>query len=87
LYIKENLVKDIAISLFGPDYYYIESLNKNGNYNINEESIFTNHDYQNENETKTRIMNIIEYLRGTKSLYQNLVFVFEGADGEKMYYI
>ena len=37
-----------------------------------------------ENEFKERIRNILDYIRGGKSLFQNLIFVFEGAGGERI---
>ena len=33
---------------------------------------------------KERIKNILDYIRGGKSIYQNLVFVFEGEGGERI---
>ena len=47
--------------------------------NINEETVFNNMD-----ELKERIMNIIDYIRSTKALFQNLIFVFEGTEGERV---
>ena len=46
---------------------------------LNEDSVF-----QDNNEFKERIMNIIDYIRGNKSLYQNLIFVIEDSKGEKL---
>ena len=48
---------------------------------INEDNIFGDND---SNEFKDRIKNILDYIRGGKSLFQNLIFVFEGAGGERI---
>lgn len=36
------------------------------------------------NPFKERLMNIVDYIRGNKSMFQNMMFVVEGGDGEKM---
>ena len=48
---------------------------------INENNIFE--DENEENEVKIKIRNLIEYIREGKSLYQNLIFVFEGINDEE----
>ena len=48
---------------------------------INEDNIF---DDNNSNEFKERIKNILDYIRRGKSMYQNLVFVFEGEGEERI---
>ena len=48
---------------------------------INEENVFNEND---NNEFKERIKNCLDYIRGGKSLYPNLIFVFEGAKGERI---
>lgn len=74
IYIKQDMNKDLAVSLFGTnDYSQIE-------FEINEENVFANPD-----DNKSKIISVIEYLRGTKSFFQNLIFVFEGTPGDRLY--
>jgi hypothetical protein len=47
---------------------------------LNEEAFF-----KNINEVTTKIALLAEYLRSIKSIYQNLIFVFEGTEAERMY--
>jgi len=72
LYITKKLNKNILQKLLG-----INEINLY-NINYNEENVF-----ETKNELKERIMNIINYLREGKSNFQNLMFAFEGTDGEK----
>ena len=75
IYVKKNLCSNIFQSLFG-----VENLNFLTMI-INEDNIF---DGNNSNEFKERIKNILDYIRRGKSMYQNLVFVFEGeGEGEE----
>ena len=46
---------------------------------INEDNVFSE-----KNNFKERLMNIINYIREGKTLFQNLIFVFEGSEGEKI---
>ena len=59
------------------------TLNENKLYKLknDEENIFGEN---NNNEFKDRIRNILDFIRGGKSLFQNLIFVFEGAGGERI---
>jgi protein transport protein SEC24 len=70
IYSKKNLEKNICKNLFGQDDY-----NKINFLEINENNIFE--EENEENEVKIKIRNLIEYIREGKSLYQNLIFVFE----------
>ena len=72
LYITKKLNKNILQKLLG-----INEINLY-NINYNEENVF-----ETKNDLKERIMNIINYLRERKSNFQNLMFAFEGTDGEK----
>ena len=36
------------------------------------------------NPFKERLMNIVDYIRGNKSMFQNMIFIIEGSEGEKM---
>ena len=75
IYVKKGASPYIIKNLFGVD--NLKSLNKV----INEDNIFDEND---SNEFKERIKNILDYIRGSKSLFQNLIFVFEGAGGERI---
>jgi hypothetical protein len=46
--------------------------------------VFEDNLFAEPDEIKQRIINVVEYIRGTKSLFQNLIFIFEGTDGERM---
>ena len=46
---------------------------------INEDNVF-----MEKNNFKERLMNIIDYIREEKSLFQNLIFVFEGTASERI---
>ena len=76
IYSKKNIEKNICKNLFGQDDY-----NKINFLEINENNIFE--DENEENEVKIKIRNFIEYIREGKSLYQNLIFVFEGINDEE----
>lgn len=75
IYVRQAVTPYIIKSLFDVD--DLKSLNKV----INEDNIFGDND---SNEIKDRIKNILDYIRGGKSLFQNLIFVFEGAGGERI---
>ena len=74
LYIRKKVNKKFLQKLFGVD--DINLINAN---NINEDNVF-----EEKNYFKERLMNIINYIRKEKSNFQNLIFVFEGTEAEKI---
>ena len=75
LYCKKNLDKNICKNLFGEDdYNNINFLEMNENNVLEGEN--------KENGIGIKIKNLVEYIREGKSLYQNLIFVFEGINDE-----
>ena len=73
LYIRKKLNTNIVQHLFGVnDLSFITMI-------INEENVFAE-----KNKFKEKLINIIDYIREGKSVYQNLIFVFEGSGGEKI---
>ena len=75
LYCKKNLDKNICENLFGEDDY------NNINFlETNENNVFEGEN--KENGIGIKIKNLVEYIREGKSLYQNLIFVFEGINDE-----
>ena len=75
LYCKKNLDKNICKNLFGEDDY------NNINFlEINENNVLEGEN--KENGIGIKIKNLAEYIREGKSLYQNLIFVFEGINDE-----
>ena len=75
LYCKKNLDKNICKNLFGEDDY------NNINFlEINENNVLEGEN--KENGIGIKIKNLVEYIREGKSLYQNLIFVFEGINDE-----
>ena len=75
LYCIKNLDKNICKNLFGEDDYN----------NINFLEINENNDLEGENKENgigIKIKNLVEYIREGKSLYQNLIFVFEEINDE-----
>ena len=75
IYVKHGVSSYIIKNLLGVD--DLRSLN----FVINEDNIFGE---KNSNEFNDRIKNILDYIRGGKSLFQNLIVVFEGAGGERI---
>ena len=75
IYVRQGVSNYILKNLFGVN--DLKSLTKV----INEDNIFDEND---SNEFKDRIRNILDFIRGGKSLFQNLIFVFEGAGGERI---
>ena len=73
LYIRKKVNKKFLQKLFG-----VDDINLINN-NINEDNVF-----EEKNYFKERLMNIINYLRKEKSNFQNLIFVFEGIEAEKI---
>ena len=73
LYIRKKINSNIIESLFGvSDLSFITMI-------INEKNVF-----EEKNNFKEKIMNIIDYLREEKSVFENLIFLFEGSGGEKI---
>ena len=75
IYVKKDVSSNIFQSLFG-----VENI-KFLTMITNEENVFEENDG---NELKERIKNILDYIRSSKSIFQNLVFVFEGDGGERL---
>ena len=73
LYIRKKFNKKLLQRIFGVDDFNLRSTN------LNEENVF-----EEKNFLKERSMNIINYLRKEKSNFQNLIFVFEGTEAEKL---
>ena len=73
LYIRKKLNSNIVENLFGVnDLSFLTMI-------INEENVF-----EEKNNFKERLMNIIDYIREGKSIFQNLIFVFQGSGGERI---
>ena len=73
LYIRKKLNSNIVENLFGVnDLSFLTMI-------INEDNVF-----KEKNNFKERLMNIIDYIREQKSVFQNLIFVFEGSAGERI---
>ena len=73
MYIKKNISSNVLQNLFGVDDLNFLTMA------TNEENVF------NEiNEFKERLMNVIDYIRGGKALYENMIFVFEGTNEERI---
>ena len=75
IYVKKNVSSNIFQNLFGVENLSFLTMI------INEDNVF---DENNNNEFKERIKNILDFIRAGRSLYQNLVFVFEGEGGERI---
>ena len=75
IYVKKDVSTKIFQNLFGVENLSFLTMI------INEDNVF---DENNNNEFKNRIKNILDYIREGKSIYQNLVFVFEGEGGERI---
>ena len=75
LYLRKNISQYIIKNLFGVENLSFLTII------INEENVFGEN---NNNEFKERIKNFLDYIRSGKSLYPNLIFVFEGAKGERI---
>ena len=73
IYVRKKINSNIIKNLFGVD--DLNSLTML----INENNVFSE-----KNEFKEKLMNIIDYIREGKSVFPNLIFVFEGAGGEKI---
>ena len=75
LYLKNNIDKKIILDLFNVDDIYEVDFN-----NINEENIFGYN--ENSNELKNKINQIIDGIRSTKSIFQNLKIIFQGINDQ-----
>ncbi len=73
LYTKMNIDRNLIKSIFN-----VNSLSEI-QPPLLEDNIFIESD-----EIKQSLMNIIDYIRSSKSLFQNLIFVFEGTESERM---
>ena len=74
IYIRKNVSQYILLNLFGVENLSFLTMI------INEENVFG----EESNEFKDRIKNLLDYIRAQKSIFQNLIFVFEGAGGERI---
>ena len=74
-YVKKNVSINIFQNLFGVENFSFLTMI------TNESNVF---DENNNNEFKERIKNILDFIRGGRALYQNLVFVFEGEGSERI---
>ena len=75
IYIRKGVSQYILKNLFGVENLSFFTMV------INEVNVLGEND---NNEFKERIRNILDYIRGGKSMYENLIFVFEGARGERI---
>ena len=75
IYVKKNVSINIFQNLFGVENFSFLTMI------TNESNVF---DENNSNEFKERIKNILDFIRGGRALYQNLVFVFEGEGSERI---
>ena len=72
LFICKKINKKILQTLFGLNEFYF-------NIKLNEDIFF-----EEKNNFKEKIINIVNYLREGKSNFQNLIIVWEGTEGEKL---
>ena len=72
LFICKKINKKILQTLFGLNEF-------NFNIKLNEDIFF-----EEKNNFKEKIINIVNYLREGKSNFQNLIIVWEGTEGEKL---
>ena len=77
LYFRKNINNIICHELFGVNTY--EEINYS---EANETNVFDNEN--NFGEYKNKIINLIDNIRGGKSLYQDLFFIFEGVNDENI---
>ena len=71
LYLKNNVDKNILYNLFG-----VNSFNELNLGIINESNVF---DYnENKNEFNNKLIDVIDNIRASKALFQNLQIIFEG---------
>ena len=77
LYFRKNINNIICSDIFGVNTF--EEINYN---ECNETNIFDNEN--NYSEYKNKIMYLIDNIRGGKSLFQDLFFIFEGVNDENI---
>ena len=76
LYLKNSVDNKIIF-----DFFNVDDIHNNNFETINEGNIF---DYsENKNEIKNKINKIIDNIRNTKSVFQNLKIIFEGINDQK----
>ena len=76
LYLQKESNEKIIYDLFE-----VKDINEINLEKINEEYIF---DYcENKNETKNKIINVIDNIRNSKSMFQNLIIIIEGLNDQK----
>jgi hypothetical protein len=80
LYFRKNIDNGIILEFFG-----VDSFSDIDYLNVNEDNIFDNENVNSFGEYKNKIKEIIDSIRTGKSLYQDLFFVFEGINDEKLY--
>ena len=73
IYVKLQIEQKLLKHLFNVD--TLEDIN----FPILEDQFF-----ESMNPVKERLLNIIDYIRGNKSLFQNMIFVLEKTEGERM---
>ena len=78
LYFKKNIYNIICQDIFG-----VNSFDEINYFEVNESTIFDNDN--NYGKYKMKISEIINGLRSTKSLFQDLYFVFEGINDENIF--
>ena len=76
LYLKKETNEKIIYDLFE-----VNDLNEINAEKNNEEYIFDY--YDNKNETKNKIINVIDNIRNSKSMFQNLIIIIEGKNDQK----
>ena len=74
IFISKKINEHILQMLFG-----VSKFNSNFNMHIMEDNFF-----EEKNNFKEKIMNVVNYLREGKSNFQNFIFVWEGTEGEKL---
>ena len=76
LYLRNEINKNIIVDLFD-----VNDINEINFETINEGNIFDYNDKKS--QLKNRIIEIIDNIRNTKSVFQNLKIIFEGINDEK----
>ena len=73
LYCKKNIENKMVFDLFGAEKFELIDYN-----NVNENNVFD--EDKDMNNFKNKIIDFIENIRGGKTLYQDLFFIFEGVN-------